>query len=129
MKNLMNWRLTKPILRFLLAFVSLAPWLTVLAVYSLAFSVRISYGRWPEVYKDSPTLPHVIDAVLPYVMFPSLAGIIVFPITWAVCLAACVVSDRKQKLLSAILTFVLGFTIMFALGRLDPWGFQEWFWD
>ena len=108
---------------------SLAPWLTVVMVYTLALSVRISYGRWPVVYQDSPELPWLIEAILPYAMLPSLLGFIVFPIAWALCFVACVLCNGRARLLVPIITFVSGFAIMFMLGRFDPWGFQEWFWD
>lgn len=117
------------LLRIAFLSISLAPWLTTLAVYILAFSVRLSYGKWPVVYQDSPNLPPLIETALPYAMLPSLAGIIFFPIVWIILFVVSKLSDRKTKLLLPTIVFALGMILQFFLSRLDPWGFQTWFFD
>jgi hypothetical protein len=103
------------------------PWLAVLAVTLSGFYVRIAFGRWPRVYRDSPDIPLVSAAaavaVIGALSWPAMVGV-------AALLPMARLAFRARPVFNRwVLSSVLGAVVLCSLSTTDPYGFLEWAFD
>jgi len=99
--------------------------MTVIAL-SAAY-IRLSFGRWPVVYRDSVSVPFV-EAVV------TLTALSVVALLMSITLVPIVAAGRALSGIRPILgrwalCFTIGWLIAFFLIRWDPTGYLDWLLD
>ena len=103
------------------------PWLAVLAITLSELYVRLTFGRWPRVYRDSPDFPLTDEAAV-------LAMIAAF--SWPAMVAVTLLLPIVRLGLRARPVFnrwtflcLVGTSVLYLLSTMDPYGFLEWAFD
>jgi hypothetical protein len=98
--------------------------LAVLAGALAGFYVRVAFGRWPRVYRDSPDIPLIsaaaFVAVLAALSWAPMVGIaVLLPIVrW--------IFGGRPVFNRWVLSSLLGALVLLLLSMKDPYGFLEW---
>jgi hypothetical protein len=102
----------------------LLPWLAVLAFTLSGLYVRLTFGRWPRVYRDSPDAPFTtVAAVVAAIVAASWPAMVLVALVLPVArwrLQARPVFDRW------VYSAFAGAVTLYLLVRGDPYGFLEW---
>ena len=103
------------------------PWLAVLAITLSGLYVRLAFGRWPRVYRDSPEIPLVsVAAVVSMIAALSSPAMVIV----AVLMPIVRMGFRVQPIFNRwVLSSVLGTIVLYLLSTMDPYGFLEWAFD
>ena len=103
------------------------PWLAVLAVILCECYVRVAFGRWPRVYRDSPETPLItaaaIVAMIAALSYPAMVGVAVLLPIVRLRFQARPVFNRW------VVSSFIGATVLWLLSTKDPYGFLEWAFD
>lgn len=102
----------------------LLPWFAVLAITISGCYVRLTFGRWPRVYLDSPDVTLAKEAgtvaALAALSCPAMACVASLLLVVRVALRARPVLDRW------VFASLLGTIVLYLLPRLDPYDFLGW---
>jgi hypothetical protein len=103
------------------------PWLAVLAVTLSELYVRITFGRWPRMYLDSPDFPLTGAAAL-VVMFADLGRPGMIPV--ALLLPMVRLGLRARPVFNRWTVLCLtGTSVLYLFLKIDPYGFLDWAYD
>jgi len=125
-----NWRrpqATRGDLECTSRIAGILPWLAVLAVILCEFYVRVAFGRWPRVFRDSPETPLITAATLVAVVaalsYPAMVSV-------AVLLPIVRLRFQVRPVLNRwVFSSLIGATVLWLLSTKDPYGFLEWAFD
>lgn len=100
------------------------PWLAVLALTLSELYIRLTFGRWPRVYRDSPEFPFsdtaTTIAVLAALSSPAMITVaLLLPVVRA-AYPTKPVFDRW------VVSSGVGAAVLHLLTTRDPYGFLEW---
>ena len=103
------------------------PWLAVLAIALCELYVRVAFGRWPRVYRDSPEAPLItaaaMVAAIAALSWPAMVGVaLLLPIVRLRFQARPVVNRW-------VVSSFIGAIALWLLSTKDPYGFLEWAFD
>lgn len=103
------------------------PWLAVLAVLLSGLYVRVAFGRWPLVYRDSPKgLLTGVAAVVAAIIALACPAVV----TVAVLLPIVRLAYRARPVFNGwVLSSFVGSIALYLLVKTDPYGFLEWAFD
>jgi hypothetical protein len=118
-------RVASGVILILFRGVSLWPWVNLVLLYSFAFAVRSGFGKWPQNEMDGVDLP-VVHVGLPIVMTFYEITLTGLPLIWAATFMISVFAKQTQKIMIPAIVFMSGILATWYLGRVDPWGFQNW---
>jgi hypothetical protein len=100
------------------------PWLAVLALTLAGLYVRITFGRWPRVYRDSPQFPFTDVAA---------AAAVLAAVSWPAMMSVALLLPIVRRSLGArpvfnrwVFSSGVGAVVLYLLCRWDPYGFLEW---
>jgi hypothetical protein len=98
------------------------PWLSVLALALSGLYIRLTFGRWPRVYRDSPPFGELAAsiAVLAVVSWPAMVSTaLLLPLVrWRF--------DAKPSFDRWFVSACVGAAALCLLSAQDPYGFLEW---
>lgn len=103
------------------------PWVAVLAVTLSGLYVRVTFGRWPRVYRDWPEAPlttaTAVIVMLAVLSLPAMVSVAALLPVVRFAFGARPVFNRWA------LTSIVGTLVLYLLSTADPYGFVEWAFD
>ena len=100
------------------------PWLAVLSITLSGLYIRLTFARWPRVYRDSPVFPFTDTAALIAVLAASSWPAMVIV---ALLLPIVRATLRARPVLNRwVFSSCIGAALLYVLCARDPYGFLEW---
>jgi hypothetical protein len=103
------------------------PWLALALSTVGALYIRVSFGRWPRVFQDSPSDP-LVDVVA-YVSLLAIFSTAAIPPLAVVVFVLRAATHTRPALDRTVASALVGSALMYAVVQLDPRGYVTWLFD